>query len=135
MFWYEFKILGRYALNVRLWFRYGFGMFLIWFWLWFGSGKYGFEYDFDMVWCGFDIIFWRFRWVGLKKGNRIRAGAGFWSISPRFLGFDMILIWFCCGFDAILRRCWYDSDMFSSSVRNFDPYQNHSWNHVKIMSA
>ena len=56
MFWYDFKILGRYALNVRLWFRYGFGMFLIWFWLWFGSGKYGFEYDFDMVWYGFDTI-------------------------------------------------------------------------------
>ena len=111
-------------------------------WMWgydFDMVWYGFGYGLDlanmvldMIWYGlirfwydFDIVFWRFRWVGLKKGNRIRAGTGFWSISPRFLGFDMF--WY--DFEAMLIWFWYVfkfcSQFWPISKSLLKPCQNH----------
>ena len=53
------------------------------------------------------------------------------------------MIRFWCDFAVILMWFWYDSDMCSSYFRTFDPhlnhnfdlYQNHNWNHIKIITA
>ena len=124
---------------------------MIWIWsgLWFG---YSFGYDFDMVWerSGFFRVPDGLAW---KKETERAAGQAFGRFREGF--YYLIRFWY--GFDKILRRfClrfWFDFDMCSKHVQKnnntfqnnitFDPqqnfdldrYRNHSWNHIKFITA
>ena len=89
------KIFLKFGLMISIWFCFDLDIGL-----WF---RYAFGYDLDMVWDRSDFfsVFFEFPMGWLEKGTRNNPGTGFWSISLRLFGFDMILMW-----------CRNDSDMF-----------------------
>ena len=118
---------------ISIWFWYVFDMVLvmvwiwqIWFWIWFWYGLIRFWYDFD-------IIFWRFRWVGLKKRkqdkSRGRLLVDFSKVFGFWYDFDMVLLRFWCDFEAMLIWFWYVfkfcSQFWPISKSFLKPCQNH----------
>ena len=142
-----------FGVMCSIWFWYDVDMMLIWFW-----------YGFDMVWQRSTFFRVPDGSASKRKRKQPQDRRLVDSLRVFVVLICLIWFWYsfdtvCCDFEAVWIWFWHDSEMLPIYFQkkqtkpyktwketeitllthiknhNFDPYQNHNWNHIKIRTA